>query len=117
MVIRARGCFFFFQAEDGIRDFHVTGVQTCALPIFLRRGAPVVAVATHTPDRVAPVQKVFETCALPGDRTVVTHHRDSRRGREEVMLKIGRASCGERVKTAELVRSRTKKREWMRERS
>src|SRR5207253_7915059 len=26
-------CFFFFQAEDGIRDGHVTGVQTCALPI------------------------------------------------------------------------------------
>src|SRR5690606_39981106 len=25
---------FFFQAEDGIRYFHVTGVQTCALPIF-----------------------------------------------------------------------------------
>src|SRR5207302_7612414 len=30
---------FFFQAEDGIRDFHVTGVQTCALPILFRRGA------------------------------------------------------------------------------
>src|SRR5690606_19331365 len=28
--------FFFFQAEDGIRDFHVTGVQTCALPILER---------------------------------------------------------------------------------
>src|SRR2546422_6361629 len=27
--------FFFFQAEDGIRDVAVTGVQTCALPIFL----------------------------------------------------------------------------------
>src|SRR5437867_5983085 len=27
-------CFFFFQAEDGIRDRTVTGVQTCALPIF-----------------------------------------------------------------------------------
>src|SRR5690606_19833248 len=27
-------CLFFFQAEDGIRDFHVTGVQTCALPIL-----------------------------------------------------------------------------------
>src|SRR5688572_33441650 len=26
-------CFFFFQAEDGIRDLTVTGVQTCALPI------------------------------------------------------------------------------------
>src|SRR3712207_6209943 len=28
-------CFFFFQAEDGIRDIGVTGVQTCALPICL----------------------------------------------------------------------------------
>src|SRR5687768_17844808 len=27
-------CFFFFQAEDGIRDVAVTGVQTCALPIY-----------------------------------------------------------------------------------
>src|SRR5260370_27324727 len=30
-------CFFFFQAEDGIRDSSVTGVQTCALPIYRRR--------------------------------------------------------------------------------
>src|SRR5687767_15398905 len=29
--------FFFFQAEDGIRDKLVTGVQTCALPIFITR--------------------------------------------------------------------------------
>src|SRR5262249_56919048 len=29
------GIFFFFQAEDGIRDWSVTGVQTCALPISL----------------------------------------------------------------------------------
>src|SRR2546429_4280634 len=29
-------CFFFFQAEDGIRDVAVTGVQTCALPILRR---------------------------------------------------------------------------------
>src|SRR5699024_12023515 len=28
-------CFFFFQAEDGIRDRNVTGVQTCALPICI----------------------------------------------------------------------------------
>src|SRR3712207_7697366 len=33
--------FFFFQAEDGIRDIGVTGVQTCALPIF------IAAVADH----------------------------------------------------------------------
>src|SRR2546427_2382345 len=32
--------FFFFQAEDGIRDLTVTGVQTCALPIFRARGGP-----------------------------------------------------------------------------
>src|SRR5256886_17168068 len=31
-------CFFFFQAEDGIRDLTVTGVQTCALPIFAITG-------------------------------------------------------------------------------
>src|SRR6267378_5394114 len=30
---RIRVVFFFFQAEDGIRDLYVTGVQTCALPI------------------------------------------------------------------------------------
>src|SRR5580692_7376421 len=33
-------CFFFFQAEDGIRDLTVTGVQTCALPICSGRPAP-----------------------------------------------------------------------------
>src|SRR5205085_3852600 len=38
--------FFFFQAEDGIRDLTVTGVQTCALPIstehfFVVRAAPI----------------------------------------------------------------------------
>src|SRR5215213_11128896 len=40
--------FFFFQAEDGIRDWSVTGVQTCALPIshLQRQGTgPLVAVA------------------------------------------------------------------------
>src|SRR3990170_8321253 len=38
--VQVYGVFFFFQAEDGIRDDLVTGVQTCALPIFSRvRGA------------------------------------------------------------------------------
>src|SRR5256885_4316255 len=31
---RMPAVFFFFQAEDGIRDYKVTGVQTCALPIY-----------------------------------------------------------------------------------
>src|SRR5437870_5878608 len=34
-----RRSYFFFQAEDGIRDGHVTGVQTCALPISSPLGA------------------------------------------------------------------------------
>src|SRR5688572_31716775 len=37
--------FFFFQAEDGIRDLTVTGVQTCALPILRRHR---VCVCKHT---------------------------------------------------------------------
>src|SRR5690606_17457923 len=46
--------FFFFQAEDGIRDFHVTGVQTCALPIsenvrFLRIDESFVICAKNHP--------------------------------------------------------------------
>src|SRR5256885_6004795 len=36
-------CFFFFQAEDGIRDYKVTGVQTCALPICARRAKKILA--------------------------------------------------------------------------
>src|SRR5690606_40118483 len=36
---------FFFQAEDGIRDFHVTGVQTCALPIYSLLAVVVTATA------------------------------------------------------------------------
>src|ERR1019366_3295218 len=34
-VQRRTALFFFFQAEDGIRDWSVTGVQTCALPIWV----------------------------------------------------------------------------------
>src|SRR3712207_9383953 len=37
--------FFFFQAEDGIRDIGVTGVQTCALPISARQRRGVHAFA------------------------------------------------------------------------
>src|SRR5439155_16045458 len=49
--------FFFFQAEDGIRDGHVTGVQTCALPILNgttptpSSRARIVAMSTRSPGR------------------------------------------------------------------
>src|SRR6266496_685660 len=53
------GIFFFFQAEDGIRDLYVTGVQTCALPISCRlthvigRGVPIRSGDAHA--RIPPV--------------------------------------------------------------
>src|SRR5690606_40342420 len=39
---------FVVQAEDGIRDFHVTGVQTCALPISVHPGSPTTMRGTAT---------------------------------------------------------------------
>src|SRR5439155_15557408 len=41
--------YFFFQAEDGIRDGHVTGVQTCALPIFRAKALGAEVLASLTP--------------------------------------------------------------------
>src|SRR6516162_10893446 len=45
--VSSNDIFFFFQAEDGIRDYKVTGVQTCALPISF---AEQHAVADHDVD-------------------------------------------------------------------
>src|SRR5699024_11426822 len=81
-------CVFFFQAEDGIRDRNVTGVQACALPIFhLIRpsrtvGVPRRNVARTRPGRVMPrkgVLLLLVTMAGPSTS------------------EIGRASCRGRV--------------------
>src|SRR5690606_40380494 len=57
--------FFFFQAEDGIRDFHVTGVQTCALPICqLLPDSPVAAQVRRfllSAEESAAVEQRLET--------------------------------------------------------
>src|SRR5690606_40728480 len=57
---------FFFQAEDGIRDFHVTGVQTCALPIFSR--PPATPNATCVENN-CPVPDAKEIPALANAKT------------------------------------------------
>src|SRR5256885_9822987 len=44
----ATGWCFFFQAEDGIRDYKVTGVQTCALPILASGARPARSMAALT---------------------------------------------------------------------
>src|SRR5207247_3368898 len=57
---------FFFQAEDGIRDPLVTGVQTCALPIFIlvRRFEPKQADHTRYGGRAAPVHPENEDAGI-----------------------------------------------------
>src|SRR5687768_533129 len=73
-------CFFFFQAEDGIRDVAVTGVQTCALPIYgEQRVAQGALIAVARPGQLR--------CSLD----------DVLDGMLVVALEIGRASCRERV--------------------
>src|SRR5438270_11703265 len=76
--------FFFFQAEDGIRDLTVTGVQTCALPIsVLRRRCPA--------NRSARV-------LAPGAAIEIEHAVRVGAGNRKLRhAEIGRASCRERV--------------------
>src|SRR5688572_33189159 len=72
--------FFFFQAEDGIRDLTVTGVQTCALPIYRRDGelAGVKFAVGRSQDlvnlrradeRVDLRQLLYQIVAIPLDRS------------------------------------------------
>src|SRR5215475_14813993 len=75
--------FFFFQAEDGIRDFHVTGVQTCALPIYAgghldrhgrdRDGLQVTAEFAMAADRPARVRGVTLRIRVPGGIPPASH--------------------------------------------
>src|SRR5438093_7400372 len=82
------GFFFFFQAEDGIRDWSVTGVQTCALPISKRlarrgvfSGGSVAAVlASGSSSGAAPPALVASTIKAA---TLVTAGRAAATGRSE----------------------------------
>src|SRR5438552_9584558 len=89
---------FFFQAEDGIRDDLVTGVQTCALPIYVTDGR-TLARQNHT----IAAQQPLLLQVLPCEGPAVSHvSADSTRSRirsatSRLGRKIGRASCRERV--------------------
>src|SRR5690606_1261410 len=63
-------CFFFFQAEDGIRDFHVTGVQTCALPISPTSTPSVATSALASAASKAPSAMNADTYARVGTASV-----------------------------------------------
>src|SRR5439155_10465542 len=89
--------FFFFQAEDGIRDGHVTGVQTCALPIsscwLPRPPAGRRTKPTTAPSRADLLAQQELRQLPPHDARVPGGHQRDGRGAVE----IGRASCRERV--------------------
>src|SRR5437868_15522954 len=85
---------FFFQAEDGIRDRNVTGVQTCALPIWCR------SLVLPTLDAFAlGVDDVLHLLAQLIDRGVEVVAAELALARL-TQLQIGRASCRERVQNA-----------------
>src|SRR5438270_11925861 len=88
---------FFFQAEDGIRDLTVTGVQTCALPISA--GAWKVGDGLDPSTMVGPL---VSTTQLE---------------RVTKYLEIGRASCRERVKISLVVVALKEKRSVVKEKS
>src|SRR3712207_1906145 len=85
-----RGIFFFFQAEDGIRDIGVTGVQTCALPILsggernrvhlaklLKSGGNVLLLDEPTNDLDVDTLRALEQALLdfPGCAVIISHDR------------------------------------------
>src|SRR5207247_7526070 len=94
-----------FQAEDGIRDPLVTGVQTCALPIYGAHGGARTDVMTPDAGRrgrlvgfdwlrgialfLVVLRHVLEVTNLPVTRDVLVL--------DQGQLEIGRASCRERV--------------------
>src|SRR5690606_40203699 len=94
----------------GIRDFHVTGVQTCALPIFSpfawsrligtipqdteQQRARVAKIREMTPEKIAPMAVYL--CSDDARERKVSGQIFVIRN-NEIFLKIGRASCRERV--------------------
>src|SRR5690606_39490749 len=98
--------FFFFQAGDGIRDFHVTGVQTCALPIYQGFEAELSSL----PGKYAP--PAGELLLARGHNShihgCIAFRALDTSGRCEMKRlyvaesgQIGRASCRERVERSE----------------
>src|SRR5260221_1704400 len=89
---------FFFQAEDGIRDHCVTGVQTCALPIyFFRKNLVGIHESSGKALRIMQFTTAVGVVVLiwSGITLAVNGPMNSVPMRPE--LKIGRASCRERV--------------------
>src|SRR6266542_2713526 len=83
----SRFVLFFFQAEDGIRDATVTGVQTCALPISRAREA-----LRQSPRRADELPRALPRPSLRGERDVLARRMFLREGRERARRRAVRGS-------------------------
>src|SRR2546430_7927959 len=87
---------FFFQAEDGIRDLTVTGVQTCALPIYANRVGIV-----PPPRESLTIEEIFFARSTHPWISIASRKNPRKpcgaRKHWPLAVKIGRASCRERV--------------------
>src|SRR5438067_4122575 len=104
-LLRTTHLFFFFQAEDGIRDRNLTGVQTCALPIWTLFSSK----RKWRPFRSSIPLELATCCRYPArpsrsklSKRRVTRHRLLRKQGPKAtvfvaMAEIGRASCRESV--------------------
>src|SRR5256885_6035169 len=93
-MMQSGGFFFFFQAEDGIRDYKVTGVQTCALPISIGYSANtvsllalVLAIGIVVDDAIVVIENVERVIEEEPELSIP----------DATKKEIGRASCRERV--------------------
>src|SRR5204862_8356091 len=94
--------FFFFQAEDGIRDLYVTGVQTCALPIFAALpGLRLKGLLSHAGHGYNAGSETDLQSVARAEADILTTLRE-RAAQSGIALdeQIGRASCRERVDMA-----------------
>src|SRR5256886_7375886 len=84
-------CFFFFQAEDGIRDLTVTGVQTCALPIYCDNDGKldIITVNGSSVDRYRQ----------GGDLMITLYHQDSNLKFTDITNAAGLTRKGDRKST------------------
>src|SRR2546430_5247714 len=88
IIVAPMNPVFFFQAEDGIRDLTVTGVQTCALPIYVASPGVIEPLVRMDPDvrPVAPLRHVQH--GLLGD---VLHEAHAARAQDAAVGDVQRS--------------------------
>src|SRR2546427_9638028 len=87
--------FFFFQAEDGIRDLTVTGVQTCALPIFTQP----FKLASRQFKPEGTIVDLGRGVKIGGPEVAVAAGPCSVESREQIFSEIGRACVGKECRS------------------